>query len=85
MGTILGRDLKADSGVNVPGNLKNPQAVKEVLAGKRKVANAVWWGFNERTPADLSAFGGWYWGGMCKYSSGDRGIIGCPPVCTLQS
>jgi len=30
-----------------PGNGKNPQAVAEVLAGKRSVANAAWWGFNE--------------------------------------
>jgi polygalacturonase len=29
------------------GNLKNPTAVKEVVEGKRKVANAAWWGFDE--------------------------------------
>ncbi len=29
------------------GNFKNPAAVKEVLSGKRTVANAAWWGFNE--------------------------------------
>ncbi len=27
---------------------KNPEAVAEVLAGKRKVANAAWWGFDEQ-------------------------------------
>ena len=30
-----------------PGNFKNPIAVQEVLAGKRTVANATWWGFNK--------------------------------------
>lgn len=29
-----------------PGNFKNPIAVQEVLAGKRTVANAAWWGFD---------------------------------------
>ena len=29
-------------------NEKNPDAVAEVLAGKRTVANAAWWGFNEK-------------------------------------
>ncbi len=29
------------------GNYKNPAAVKDVLSGKRPVANAAWWGFNE--------------------------------------
>ena len=29
-------------------NEKNPAAVAEVLAGKRTVANAAWWGFNEK-------------------------------------
>ncbi|MBA7493326.1 hypothetical protein ES702_03884 [subsurface metagenome] len=28
------------------GNFANPSAVKEVLSGKRTVANAAWWGFN---------------------------------------
>ena len=27
---------------------KNPQAVAEILAGARKVANAAWWGFDEK-------------------------------------
>ena len=27
---------------------KNPQAVAEVLAGTREVANAAWWGFDEK-------------------------------------
>ena len=30
-----------------PGNAPNPDAVKEVLSGKRTVANAAWWGFDE--------------------------------------
>jgi polygalacturonase len=30
----------------IPGNFKNPTAVQEVLSGKRKVANAAWWGFD---------------------------------------
>ena len=29
------------------GNTANPQAIKEVVEGKRGVANAAWWGFNE--------------------------------------
>jgi len=29
-----------------PGNFKNPSAVKEVLNGRRTVANAAWWGFD---------------------------------------
>jgi hypothetical protein len=29
-------------------NEKNPDATAEVLAGKRTVANAAWWGFNEK-------------------------------------
>lgn len=29
-----------------PANVKNPQAVEEVLAKKREVANAAWWGFD---------------------------------------
>ena len=33
-------------------NLKNPTAIKEVYNGKRKVANAAWWGFNERDSTD---------------------------------
>jgi hypothetical protein len=33
--------------VGTPGNAEDPQAVKEVLAGKRTVANAAWWGFDE--------------------------------------
>ena len=31
----------------LPGNARNPAAVEEVLAGKRAVANAAWWGFDE--------------------------------------
>lgn len=29
------------------GNIRSPQAVAEVRAGKRAVANAAWWGFNK--------------------------------------
>jgi len=35
------------AGTDPPTNAKDPQAVKEVLAGKRKTANAAWWGFDE--------------------------------------
>ncbi|MBT4484041.1 MAG: right-handed parallel beta-helix repeat-containing protein [Candidatus Latescibacteria bacterium] len=31
-----------------PGNIKSPQTVKEVQEGKRTVANAAWWGFDEK-------------------------------------
>jgi len=34
------------------GNFKDPAAVKEVLSGKRIVANASWWGFNETDSTD---------------------------------
>ena len=34
------------------GNFKNPVAVKEVLGGKRTVANAAWWGFNKDDSTD---------------------------------
>lgn len=34
------------------GNFKNPAAVKEVLTGKRLVANVAWWGFNEDDSTD---------------------------------
>jgi len=34
------------------GNRKSPQAVQEVLAGKRTVANAAWWGFDEEDSTD---------------------------------
>ena len=30
-----------------PGNRANPEAVRNVLSGKRRVANAAWWGFDE--------------------------------------
>ena len=30
-----------------PGNVKSPEAVNEVLEGKRSEANAAWWGFDE--------------------------------------
>jgi len=31
----------------LPGNEPNPEAVQEVLSGKRTVANAAWWGFDK--------------------------------------
>src|SRR5438132_12420553 len=34
-----------------PGSLMNPEAVQEVLSGKRTEANAAWWGFD---PADAT-------------------------------
>jgi hypothetical protein len=34
------------------GNSKNPTAVKEVLSGKRTVANAAWWGFDHKDSTD---------------------------------
>jgi len=33
-------------------NAPDPQAVQEVLAGKRHVANAAWWGFDEEDATD---------------------------------
>ena len=36
----------------VPGNAPNPQAVEEVLAGKRTEANAAWWGFDPEDATD---------------------------------
>jgi len=37
----------ASAAGEIPGNIANPQAVQEVLAGKRATANAAWWGFQE--------------------------------------
>ena len=37
---------------STPGNVKNPEAVAEVLAGKRTQANAAWWGFDETDATD---------------------------------
>lgn len=37
----------ASAAGEMPGNTANPQAVQEVLAGKRATANAAWWGFQE--------------------------------------
>lgn len=34
------------------GNFKNPEAVKEVLSGQRKIANAAWWGFDKNDSTD---------------------------------
>ena len=33
--------------VKEPGNVTSSEAVREVLNGKRSVANAAWWGFDE--------------------------------------
>jgi len=35
-----------------PRNAPDPQAVQEVLSGKRRVASAAWWGFNEEDATD---------------------------------
>lgn len=37
----------ASAAGEMPGNTANPQAVQEVMAGKRATANAAWWGFQE--------------------------------------
>ena len=39
--------VTALAAADMPGNTKNAQAVAEVLSGKRVVANAAWWGFDE--------------------------------------
>ena len=39
--------LLASGAAGAAGNAADPQAVKEVLAGKRATANAAWWGFDE--------------------------------------
>ena len=38
--------------VDLLENIKNPQAVEEVQSGKRLVANAAWWGFDEEDSTD---------------------------------
>ncbi len=46
----------ADDGTPAPTNLKNAEAVKEVLSGERTEANAAWWGFNNQdTTATIQA------------------------------
>jgi polygalacturonase len=43
---LAGCLMHSACGIEQPtGNFKNPAAVKEVLSGKRTVANAAWWGF----------------------------------------
>jgi polygalacturonase len=37
---------------DMPGNVKDPQAVQAVLSGDRTVANAAWWGFNDEDSTD---------------------------------
>jgi hypothetical protein len=36
----------------VIGSVANPDAIKKVLSGKQKVANAAWWGFNDTDATD---------------------------------
>ena len=40
------------AGQEPPGKTRNEKAVTEVLAGKRDVANAGWWGFNPDDATD---------------------------------
>lgn len=42
----------ADDDGTVPGNETNPQAVQDVLEGRRDVANAAWWGFDPDDATD---------------------------------
>ncbi len=42
---------EAQAEAQTPGNAANPQAVQDVMTGKRTVANAAWWGFD---PADAT-------------------------------
>ena len=46
---MLAADAAAD---DAAGKAANPQAVREVLAGKRTVANAAWWAFDEEDSTD---------------------------------
>ena len=36
----------------LPGNVKSPEAVGQVLSGQLKTANATWWGFDAIDAAD---------------------------------
>lgn len=53
---VFGNALLAVTGIaaafDEPGNVTNRQAVEEVVAGKRPVANAAWWGFDEDDATD---------------------------------
>ena len=40
------------SSCGMPGNVPSPEAVKEVIEGKREIANAAWWGFDENDATD---------------------------------
>ncbi len=42
----------ASEGEVTPANLKNPQAIDDVLSGRRTDANAAWWGFNTQDTTD---------------------------------
>jgi hypothetical protein len=39
--------ISCAAGSDIAGNAANPQAVTEVLSGRKAVANAAWWGFDE--------------------------------------
>jgi len=41
-----------ETGIRTPGNVRSPRAVREVLSGKRRAANAAWWGFDEEDSTD---------------------------------
>ncbi len=49
--TLNGQRVSVDQAAKKAGareeNAANPQAIAEVLAGKRSLANAAWWGFDE--------------------------------------
>ena len=49
---IVGAGSQVCWGAGDVGNVKSPQAVREVLAGKRPIANAAWWGFDEEDSTD---------------------------------
>ena len=51
-GVFFVSNILAAVGVEVAPIEKNPQAVQEVIAGKRSEANAAWWGFNEDDATD---------------------------------
>src|SRR5215831_11909739 len=43
---VAGLAAGVDDPTTDPGTLRNPEAVREVLSGKRTEANAAWWGFD---------------------------------------
>lgn len=46
------RLIAATAPANQTDNVRNPQAVEEVVSGNRSTANAAWWGFNEEDATD---------------------------------